>query len=112
MRLRRVSRCLSLLLLLMLPMSAAAQGISYGVKGGINFASVSVDPSGWGGHHRAVHCESAHLSTEPETDDRHCIRTLERHTDAPRDRRRSPAAAASRVVGAARDDACARGRLP
>ena len=45
MRLRRVLRCLPVLMLLMLPITAAAQGISYGVKGGINFATVSFDPS-------------------------------------------------------------------
>jgi hypothetical protein len=32
-------------MLLMVPSTVAAQGISYGVKGGINFASVSFDPS-------------------------------------------------------------------
>lgn len=45
MRLRRVLRCLPALMLLIIPSTVAAQGISYGVKGGINFASVSLDPS-------------------------------------------------------------------
>ena len=45
MRLRRVLICLPALMLLIVPSTVAAQGISYGVKGGINFASVSFDPS-------------------------------------------------------------------
>ena len=45
MRLRRVLSVLAALMLLTVPGTAAAQGISYGVKGGINFASVSFDPS-------------------------------------------------------------------
>ena len=45
MRLRRVLICLPALVLLMIPSTVSAQGISYGVKGGINFASVSFDPS-------------------------------------------------------------------
>ena len=45
MRLRRVVICLPAVMLLMVPSTVAAQGISYGVKGGINFASLSFDPS-------------------------------------------------------------------
>lgn len=45
MRLRRVLICLPALMLLIVPSTVAAQGISYGVKGGINFASLSFDPS-------------------------------------------------------------------
>ena len=45
MRLRRVLICLPALMLWIVPSTVAAQGIAYGVKGGINFASVSFDPS-------------------------------------------------------------------
>jgi len=45
MRLRRVLRFLPALMLLIVPGMAAAQGISYGVKGGVNFATLDLDPS-------------------------------------------------------------------
>ena len=45
MKLRRVLRFLPALMLSIVPCTAAAQGISYGVKGGINFATLDLDPS-------------------------------------------------------------------
>src|SRR5688572_11443116 len=45
MKLRRVLRFLPALMLVIVTCTAAAQGISYGVKGGINFATLDLDPS-------------------------------------------------------------------